>query len=65
LRTWFAATKTREKDFADLVKVAPGTVRKWRYGQRLPRHRHMAAIAAITEGQVTPGDFVAQSMTKN
>ncbi len=33
-------------------------VRKWRFGSRIPRPRHMQRILQITGGQVEPNDFV-------
>ena len=33
-------------------------VKKWRYQERVPRPEQMRRIAEITEGRVTPNDFV-------
>lgn len=33
-------------------------VRKWRYGERVPRPEQMKRIAEVTAGAVTPNDFV-------
>jgi hypothetical protein len=33
-------------------------VKKWRYQERVPRPEQMRRIAEITEGKVTPNDFV-------
>lgn len=34
-------------------------VRKWRYGQRVPRPKHIAMIAELTGGKVTANDLVS------
>ena len=33
-------------------------VKKWRYGERLPRPEQLRRIAEVTDGQVMPNDFV-------
>ena len=33
-------------------------VKKWRYDERLPRVEQMRRIYAVTDGAVTPNDFV-------
>ncbi len=33
-------------------------VKKWRYAERTPRPDQMRRIAEITDGKVTPNDFV-------
>lgn len=33
-------------------------VRKWKYGERIPRLAHLIRIAEVTEGAVTANDFV-------
>lgn len=38
-------------------------VKKWRYGERLPRGDQMRRIYAVTDGAVTPNDFVLHSDT--
>ena len=34
-------------------------VKKWRYGERIPRPDHLRRIADATSGQVTPNDFLS------
>lgn len=36
-------------------------VKKWRYGERLPRPEQLRRIAEVTGGQVTPNDFVLEA----
>ncbi|TDR90327.1 XRE family transcriptional regulator [Enterovirga rhinocerotis] len=33
-------------------------VRKWRFGQRTPRLKHLVQIAELTNGAVTANDFL-------
>lgn len=47
--------------FAKLLgdDVSEWAVRKWRYGQRIPRPSMQQRICEATEGQVTANDFLA------
>lgn len=36
-------------------------IRKWRTGARIPRPKHLRRIMEVTEGAVTPSDFVLQA----
>ena len=47
-----------EEAFAAACGVSVSCVRKWRYGDRLPRSRHLMKILAVTGGRVTANDFV-------
>ncbi|MGO9430586.1 helix-turn-helix domain-containing protein [Rhodoblastus sp.] len=33
-------------------------VRKWKYGERVPRPDHLRRISSATEGRVRPADFI-------
>ena len=39
-------------------EVTASGVKKWVYGERTPRPDQMRRIAEVTEGKVTPNDFV-------
>ena len=41
------------------LNVSPWAVRKWRYGQRVPRPKMLARLREATDGAVTPNDFIA------
>ncbi len=47
--------------FAKLLgeDVSEWAVRKWRYGQRIPRPSMQQRISEATDGQVTANDFLA------
>lgn len=48
-----------EYQFATAVGgVSASAVRKWKYGERVPRPAHLSRIMAVTDGQVTPNDFL-------
>ena len=40
--------------------VSASAVRKWMYGERMPRPEQMRRIAEITERQVMPNDFILE-----
>jgi len=50
-----------EQQFADQSGglFSAEAVRKWRFGVRHPRPEALRKIAEITEGQVTPNDFLS------
>ena len=43
---------------AQVGDVSVSGVRKWMYGERVPRPDQMRRIAAVTGGAVMPNDFV-------
>lgn len=43
---------------AQMGDCSAHAVKKWRYAERVPRPDQMRRIAEITEGKVTPNDFV-------
>lgn len=61
LSTYLKKHGLDEGEFAALSQgqFSPEAVRKWRFGVRVPRPKHMAAIAAITGGAVTANDFMS------
>ena len=50
-----------DESFAQLIgpDVSEWAVRKWRYGQRIPRPGMQQRISCATKGLVTPNDFLA------
>lgn len=44
-------------------QFSPEAVRKWRYGQRMPRPAQLRALAEITGGLVTANDFIIDPPT--
>lgn len=63
LHAWLNANNISTEEFADRIGASPGGVRKWRYGERLPRPKAMKRIAAATQGAVTPNDFFSSEAT--
>lgn len=61
LSTYMAEHKLDDAAFAALVGngCSEWTVRKWRYGQRVPRPEMQARIHDTTKGAVTVADLVA------
>ena len=58
--------KTNGLDEEGFASRSDGTfsaeaVRKWRFGQRIPRPQHLRKITEITDGAVTANDFFALS----
>lgn len=55
---WLDITGTTEPDFATRCGKARETVRRWRSGEREPDFETQALIFDLTDGQVTPNDWV-------
>lgn len=60
LDEYLKSTGTGEEVFARRLRCSVHAVRKWRYGQRVPRPQIMAAIMAVTLGRVRADDFVPE-----
>ena len=43
---------------AKIKNCSPSAVKKWRYGERVPRPEQMLRIVEATDGKVTPNDFL-------
>ena len=53
--------KTRpitDAQLAQMLDCSTGALRKWKYGERTPRPDQMRKIAEVTDGLVTPNDFL-------
>jgi hypothetical protein len=61
LDTYIRGKKLTDESFAKLLgpDVSEWAVRKWRYGQRIPRLATQMRIATVTKNAVTANDFVA------
>lgn len=46
---------------AEQLNCSAGAVRKWLYGERIPRAEQMRKIVELTAGSVTPNDFLIAS----
>lgn len=46
------------KEMAVQLGVSPQTLHRWMAGTRTPRPAKMAAILKLSDGQVTPNDFL-------
>jgi len=64
LDAYLREKKLADESFAALLgsDVSAWGVRKWRYGQRIPRLAMQQRIAAATSGAVTANDFVAAAI---
>lgn len=59
LAEYMKASGLEDEEFANHVGgCSAHAVKKWRYRERVPRPDQMRRIAEITDGQVTPNDFV-------
>ncbi len=47
-----------DAEFGSLVEASEDAVRKWKYGQRMPRPQVLARIREVTNGAVTANDFL-------
>jgi hypothetical protein len=61
LDTYIRNNRLTDESFAKLLgpEVSEWAVRKWRYGQRIPRLATQMRIASVTKNAVTANDFVA------
>lgn len=62
---YLRANEITDEAFAAQVGVSKWGVRKWMYGQRVPRTEEMLAIRDATNGAVTPNDFLPADATDN
>lgn len=59
LATYMADKGIPARQMADLIgDVSESGVRKWMYGERVPRPDQMRRIAEVTDGAVQPNDFI-------
>lgn len=60
LDTYIREQKLTDESFAKLLgpSVSEWAVRKWRYGQRIPRFTMQKRILEVTGGAVTANDLV-------
>lgn len=58
LRTYLDKTKTSPSDFAKAGGFSIFAVRKWLYGERIPRDHNKLKIFKMTEGKVRAKDWV-------
>lgn len=58
LKDYLQQHQITEIEFAALVGRSRWAVRKWKYGQRVPRANELLAISSATNGAVTPNDFL-------
>lgn len=58
LDTYLKQHRISEAAIAAELGVSKSGVRKWRYGERVPRPTTMAKIVRYTNGDVTPLDFL-------
>jgi len=55
---WLIRTGTTDAAFAVRAGKSRETVRRWKAGEREPDSEAMAQIFDLTDGQVTPNDWV-------
>lgn len=62
LSIWMKSNGLTHEEFKKAVNkqgldISVYAVDKWTTGARIPRHKEMACIYALTKGQVRPNDF--------
>jgi DNA-binding transcriptional regulator YiaG len=56
---WMREKNLSDGDVATLVGgVSTHAVKKWKYGERVPRRAELQRLDQVSDGQVTPNDFV-------
>lgn len=64
LAEYMKANNVSDADLAAYLGRSEGAVRKWRWGQRLPRREVMVQIQEFTGGAVNPVDFATHRYEK-
>lgn len=64
LAEYMKANNITDAALAAYLGMSEGAVRKWRWGQRIPRREIMAQIQEYTAGAVTPIDFATHYYEK-
>jgi DNA-binding transcriptional regulator YiaG len=61
LDAYLRANDLTDEDFAKILGpgVSAWAVRKWRYGQRIPRLAQQLRIREVTKNKVTANDLIA------
>lgn len=62
LLDYLKANSISDEDFARRVgvSISVGAVRKWKYGERVPRLPELVRIEELTDGAVTARDFLPE-----
>lgn len=56
---WMREANLDDGQVADLVGGVSGhAVKKWKYGERIPRRAELLRLIEISSGKVSPNDFV-------
>lgn len=63
IATYIATRTTGAHELAERLGVSAEAVRLWSRGKRTPRPEMMRKIFEVTDGAVTPNDFMAFSET--
>ena len=58
LEEWLIETGTTQGKLARELEITQTAISRYVSGARMPRAEHMVEIYRITEGDVTPNDFV-------
>jgi hypothetical protein len=56
---WMHEAGLTDSEVADKVGgISSHAVKKWKYGERIPRRAEQRRLTEISDGKVTPNDFV-------
>ena len=58
LHAYMKLHKLDDATMAARLGCGPAAVKKWKYGERIPRVPDALRIQTVTEGAVTPADFL-------
>lgn len=61
LKQFMKERNLSESEMAAMLGCSTGAVRKWKYGERIPRSEQIMHIAEVTDGAVAPGDWFERS----
>lgn len=58
LKAWRQSKDLSQTTFADMIGAAQATVSDWERGASAPKAEAMRWVFVVTDGAVTPNDFV-------
>tara|TARA_R110000744_G_scaffold37828_1_gene86458 strand:+ start:277 stop:492 length:216 start_codon:yes stop_codon:yes gene_type:complete len=59
LKSYLRENSLTSQAFADQLSVTRGSIERYKSGDRIPRPHILISIFKLTQGKVTPNDFIA------
>lgn len=62
LRQYLALTGLTQQQFANQIRASQSAVSRYVVGLRMPKREHLLRIMEVTDGAVTPTDFLGMTL---